>query len=128
MRKIILSGSEFEDVNYEELINFIKGYGFETEKEEDLLLRVNPDSFAEKMAKIRVLNPDKKELNENPFPIEKGYLLQAIYFYKCLLKGKKFKFCKNRNCALFNSHWQKDILKAQMEHKLCKIHSREFII
>ncbi len=238
---IILSSPEFEDVDYNELKKFIKNLGFKIEREEDLLMRIDPDCFAEKMARIRILNPDKKEINETPFPVEidyekknlkskprkkgiiysgnhfinilkenykeyldirkkwviylsdqlfatfegrwhirviilgipvvisvpgivygparsreyyvstqmgipetdedyikekdsrktevlKGYLLQAIYFYKCLLEGKKFRFCEDKTCALYNSHWQREIFSAQLKHDFCEKHLKEIRI
>lgn len=241
MSTIILSGPEFEDVNYGELKKFVEGLGFKVKIEKDFLLKANPEIFAERMARIRVLDPDKEELNQNPFPLEidyerknilrdrrkkgviysgnhflrilqdlifdrldierewiiyfsdqllatfearwhirviilgvpviislpgivygparsreyyvlkgiginevegdyikendlrktevlKGYILQAIYFYKCLIKNKKFEFCEDRNCSLYNSHWQKEIFNAQLRHSLCEKHIKEFKI
>lgn len=239
--RIIISGPEFEDVNYSELIKFIKNYGFSIKREEDLLMKMDTNLFTKRMAEIRVLEPDKKYLNENPFPIEidyekrnlksiprkkgivysgnhflkilqeklndisdlkknwpvylsdqllatfearwhirvmifgfpvvisvpgivygparsreyyvsaqmgipetdedyirekdrrktevlKGYLFQAIYFYKCLLEGKEFKFCENKGCSLYNSHWQNEIFSAQLRHNLCEKHLKEITI
>lgn len=239
--KIVISGPQFEDVNYEEIINFVKKFKFDVEREEDFLLNFPDkiDFLGNEMAKIRVLNPDKSELNENPFEIEieyekenlkrkirkkgivysgnhflkiiknllkdrlnlnkewiiyfsdqilatfeggrwhirviifgipviisvpgivygparereyylakeigiplkidyikeiderktdilKGYILQAIHFYKSIFKGKEFKFCENENCSIYNSHWQREILNAQLKQNLCEKHLKEF--
>ncbi len=237
--KIIISGSDFEDVNYDEIINFIKNFNFNSQREEDFLFKFSDSQFLwEEIAKIRVLDPYKKELNQNPFKLEieyerenlkrrirkkgiiysgnhflkilkelikerlnlkkewiiyfsdqllatfegswhirvmifglpviisipgivygparereyyigkylgihiesdyikekderktdvlKGYLLQAIYFYKCIYEGKKFEFCDDENCSLYNSHWQREVLNAQLKQNLCIKHKKEF--
>lgn len=50
--------------------------------------------------------------------IAEGYLLQAITYYET---GEEF--CKDKNCRLFNAHWQEDLLSTQVENKkLCKTH------
>ena len=50
--------------------------------------------------------------------IIEGYLLQAIFYYET---GQPF--CENENCRLFNAHWQKDLLKSQLEiGQLCQNH------
>ena len=50
--------------------------------------------------------------------IIEGYLLQAIFYYET---GQSF--CENENCRLFNAHWQKDLLKSQLEiGQLCQNH------
>jgi hypothetical protein len=52
--------------------------------------------------------------------IAEGYLLQAIMYYET---GEEF--CEHRNCRLFNSHWQKDLLFSQIENKrFCKKHRK----
>ncbi|MDP7264326.1 MAG: hypothetical protein QGH39_02065 [Candidatus Thermoplasmatota archaeon] len=49
----------------------------------------------------------------------KGYILQAVFYHTT---GEAF--CNNTNCRLFNSHWQKEMIKAQIESgKLCKDHT-----
>ena len=237
--KIIISGPDFEDVNYNEIINFIKNFKFDVQKEEDFLFKFSHFPFLwEEIAKIRILDSYKKELNEKPFKLEieyekenlkrkirkkgviysgnhflkilkellkerldlkkewiiyfsdqllatfegrwhirviifgvpviisvpgiiygparereyyfgkelgmhikgdyikerderktdilKGYLLQAIYFYKCIYKGKKFEFCRDENCSIYNSHWQREVLNAQLRQNLCIEHKKDF--
>ncbi len=237
--KLIISGPDFEDINYNEIINFVKKFNFDAQKEEDFLLKFSQyDFLPEKFAKIRVLDPYKKELNEKPLELEieyersnlkrknrkrgiiysgnhfvkilkellkerldlkkewviyfsdqllstfedrwhirviifgipvvisvpgivygpardreyylareigfnlnydyikekderktdvlKGYILQAIYFYKCLYENKEFKFCEDKNCSIYNSHWQREVLNAQLKQNLCEKHLKEF--
>ena len=45
------------------------------------------------------------------------YALQAIFYE---LTGNAF--CDNSACCLYNSHWQEEVLKAQIEGKLCEEH------
>ncbi|MDX1441596.1 MAG: DUF6775 family putative metallopeptidase [Nitrosopumilaceae archaeon] len=50
--------------------------------------------------------------------IIEGYLLQTIFYYET---GEAF--CENKECRLFNSHWQKDLLKSQLEiGRICSKH------
>jgi len=51
--------------------------------------------------------------------VMKGYLLQALFFH---MTGDPF--CKNKNCRLYNAHWQEEVIRAQLEtpHELCKNH------
>jgi len=52
--------------------------------------------------------------------IIEGYLLQAIIYYET---GDAF--CENKECRLYNAHWQKDLLNLQLKNKkLCKKHER----
>lgn len=47
-----------------------------------------------------------------------GYLLQAIFYFET---GESF--CDKKECRLFNSHWQKDLLFSQLEsRKFCEKH------
>jgi hypothetical protein len=49
-----------------------------------------------------------------------GYVMQALFYY---LTGEPF--CENENCRLFNPHWQKDLLRSQVEiGKLCEKHQK----
>ena len=48
----------------------------------------------------------------------KGYCLQVVFY--ALFKEA---FCDDENCRLFNAHWQKELLKSQVESgKLCEHH------
>ncbi len=50
--------------------------------------------------------------------IAEGYVLQAIMYYTT---GDAF--CENKECRLFNAHWQKDLFCSQIENKkLCAKH------
>ena len=52
--------------------------------------------------------------------ILEGYLLQAIMYYET---GNAF--CENKECRLYNAHWQKDLLDLQLKKKkLCMKHNR----
>ena len=47
-----------------------------------------------------------------------GYLLQAIMYFET---GDSF--CDQKECRLFNAHWQKDLLHSQIENQtFCKKH------
>lgn len=48
-------------------------------------------------------------------PVISSYILQVIAFW---LSGKAF--CKNNNCCLYNSHWQKEVLDLQFCRKMCE--------
>lgn len=50
--------------------------------------------------------------------ISEGYVLQAILYYET---GRAF--CEDQNCRLYNAHWQKDLLRTQIENKVfCNEH------
>lgn len=51
--------------------------------------------------------------------VVKGYAMQA-FFYQ--LVG--YPFCEDRGCRLFNSHWQEEMIHAQLEgsYEFCAIH------
>jgi len=52
--------------------------------------------------------------------ITEGYLLQAIIYYET---GEAF--CEQRDCRLFNAHWQKDLFFSQLENrKFCEKHQK----
>ena len=52
--------------------------------------------------------------------ITKGYLLQAIIYHET---GEAF--CEQRDCRLFNAHWQKDLFFSQLENrKFCEKHQK----
>lgn len=46
------------------------------------------------------------------------FLVQYFYF----IRDKKFKFCNNNNCILFNCHWQEDLLSLIEKGELCNKH------
>lgn len=52
-----------------------------------------------------------------------GLLLQAWFYYE-----EGYPFCSDPNCALFNAHWQKDLLRSQSDEPyiLCKKHKINF--
>ncbi|MGI0024056.1 MAG: DUF6775 family putative metallopeptidase [Nitrososphaera sp.] len=48
-----------------------------------------------------------------------GYALQALFFF--VADGEPF--CGNRNCRLFNAHWQEDLIRTQIgKPALCSEH------
>ena len=50
-----------------------------------------------------------------------GYLLQAILYYET---GEQF--CSEKNCRLFNAHWQKDLLYSQIDNpRICQRHQKK---
>ena len=49
--------------------------------------------------------------------IVEGYLLQAIMYYET---GEAF--CEDKECRLYNTHWQKELLYTQSNRKFCKKH------
>jgi hypothetical protein len=55
--------------------------------------------------------------DERITPVLEPYTLQAIFYE---LTGDPF--CADPNCCLFNSHWQEEVLKTQLEGKLCEEH------
>jgi hypothetical protein len=50
----------------------------------------------------------------------KGYAMQALFFH---LSGTPF--CEDRDCRLFNSHWQEEVLRSQLEgpYEFCPKHN-----
>ena len=51
--------------------------------------------------------------------VMKGYVLQAIFYH---ITGNPF--CEDKNCRLFNAHWQEEVIQAQLksEYELCPLH------
>ena len=49
----------------------------------------------------------------------KGYIMQALFYY--LIENP---FCEDRDCRLFNSHWQEEMLHAQLNgrYEFCPEH------
>ncbi len=58
--------------------------------------------------------------DERTTSVVRGYLYQAIFWWR---NPSEFEFCDNPECALYNSHWQKEMLKAQGQARLCPVHS-----
>ena len=52
-----------------------------------------------------------------------GYMYQAIFF---AVNPVSFSFCEEPSCALFNSHWQAEMLEAQGKKRLCSAHQEEW--
>jgi hypothetical protein len=50
-------------------------------------------------------------------PILGSYALQAVAYE---VSGQEF--CDDRSCCLYNSHWQEDVLSAQLDGKFCQKH------
>jgi hypothetical protein len=49
-----------------------------------------------------------------------GYVLQALFFF--ISDGDPF--CNDRNCRLFDAHWQEELIHSQIENeKLCNKHA-----
>ena len=61
------------------------------------------------------------EYNDVKLPeVIEGYILQAIFYYET---GNVF--CDNKQCRLFNAHWQKDLFISQIENKkMCEKHEK----
>jgi hypothetical protein len=57
--------------------------------------------------------------DERMTEILKGYIMQALFFH---LTGNPF--CEDPDCRLFNSHWQEEVLHAQMDgqYEFCPKH------
>ena len=54
------------------------------------------------------------------FQVMRGYLLQCLFY--ALFSDP---FCKNKNCMLYNAHWQEDMINVQIKiGRLCNKHSR----
>ncbi len=52
--------------------------------------------------------------------ILKGYILQAIFFH---ITG--FPFCRDKNCRLYNAHWQEEVINSQLKSgRLCEKHTK----
>ncbi len=54
--------------------------------------------------------------------VMKGYVMQALFYH---LTGEPF--CEDKNCRLYNSHWQKEVIQAQLEspYEFCSFHQKE---
>lgn len=56
----------------------------------------------------RFIDYDDPRLTE----VMKGYTMQAIFFH---MTGNPF--CDNKDCRLFNAHWQEEVIRAQLYNK-----------
>ncbi len=54
--------------------------------------------------------------------VMKGYVMQALFYH---LTGEPF--CEDKNCRLYNSHWQEEVIQAQLEspYEFCPFHEKE---
>lgn len=68
--------------------------------------------------RTRYLSYEDERLPE----VVKGYMVQCLFYWL----NNEMDYCQNVNCALHNSHWQEEVLKAQYNHMLCEEH-REII-
>ena len=74
---------------------------------------VNIDTLKEKYRGAFLENHDSRLSR-----IVEGYLLQALFYYETLEP-----FCDNKECRLYNAHWQKDLIHSQLEiGRLCQKH------
>ncbi|HID07383.1 MAG TPA: hypothetical protein EYP10_09570 [Armatimonadetes bacterium] len=55
--------------------------------------------------------------------VVKGYILQAIAYHVSLKP-----FCEDASCRLYNAHWQRELLRAQLDgdYELCTYHEQLF--
>lgn len=84
----------------------------------DLMTNFSEETIKESKEKYRgeFLEYHDSRLGE----ITEGYVLQAIMYYTT---GDAF--CENKECRLFNAHWQKDLFYSQLENKkMCQKHSK----
>jgi hypothetical protein len=58
--------------------------------------------------------------DERIVEVMKGYLMQAFFFH---LTGDPF--CEDPNCRLYNAHWQKEVIVAQIKsnYEFCEEHN-----
>lgn len=75
-----------------------------------------PDaSYLRKQLAARFIDHDDERLTT----AAAGYALQALFYF--ITDGEPF--CENRNCRLYNSHWQEDLIRTQVENpNLCSGH------
>jgi hypothetical protein len=73
-----------------------------------------PETLREEL-KGRYLDYEDKRLTE----VIKGYVMQAIFFH---MTGNPF--CENKDCRLYNAHWQEELIHAQLKtgNEFCKVH------
>lgn len=54
--------------------------------------------------------------------VMKGYVMQALFYHLTSAP-----FCEDRNCRLYNSHWQEEVIQSQLEspYEFCPSHQQE---
>lgn len=73
------------------------------------------DIIKEKL-KGRFIEYDDERLTE----VMKGYVMQAI-FYHVTFEA----FCEDKNCRLYNAHWQEEVINAQLGNReFCERHEK----
>ena len=84
----------------------------------DLMTNFSEESIEEIKKKYK---GEFLEYNDAKIPeVVEGYILQAIFYYET---GDAF--CDNKQCRLFNAHWQKDLFISQIENKkMCEKHEK----
>ncbi|MEO0270550.1 MAG: DUF6775 family putative metallopeptidase [candidate division WOR-3 bacterium] len=55
-----------------------------------------------------------------------SYVIQGIFFYDSILKRRDFLFCEDKNCILYNSHFQREVINAQYNLSFCELHKNEW--
>jgi len=63
----------------------------------------------------RFIDYDDPRLTE----VMKGYAMQSVFYHL-----SNDPFCEDKNCRLYNAHWQDEVLNAQIDGKLCKKHNQ----
>ncbi|MCG2825937.1 MAG: hypothetical protein L6265_05015 [Thermoplasmatales archaeon] len=76
-------------------------------KQKSAILGIPIEVVKEKF-KGRFIDYDDERITE----VMKGYVMQALMYN---ITGEPF--CNDRNCRLFNAHWQEDVLNAQLNGK-----------
>ena len=90
-------------------------------KQQVLSLGFDPETLEDfkKARNNELLEHEDQRITE----VLKGYALQAILHH-----FEDEPFCKDQNCRLFNAHWQKEVIRAQLEgeYELCPEHEKFF--
>jgi len=66
----------------------------------------------------RFIDFDDERLTE----VMKGYVMQAIFYHLTF-----YPFCRDKGCRLYNSHWQEEVIKAQLgpkDSEFCELHAK----
>lgn len=67
-----------------------------------------------------------KEKDERLKRVLTAYVIQGIFFYNSILESKEFRFCEEKGCILYNSHFQRDVITFQYNLNFCELHRREW--